>query len=289
MIVFVINIGPEESPNISGPPGNSGKSHIQTCGKLVLETFKGRVDISGPHQSPVFLASCPGAAQQVHNLFLAFCPHSVKESFGIHGRIDISDLDVGSQMIPVVFKIINRILRLCFVQPEDLHALVVVILLCLAPYILSCFRIGGIILDGISHIGVINADTLFHPCKESFGFHLLKVFTLVVHHWPDRNHQFDSHFLQFPDHCIRIRPVSGIKSPVSLLWPVEKVYYDHVNRNPSSLILSGYFQQLLLGLIAELALPESHTIFGHHRNLSCSIGIGFLNFCRCIPRSDPIV
>ena len=247
------------------------------------------MDISGPHQSSVFLAAGPGAAEQIHNLFLAFRLHSVEESFSVHHRIDISDLNIWSQMITVVFKVINCILRLCFVQPENLYALVIIILLCFAPYILSCFRVCGIILNGIAHIGVIDTDTLFHSCKKSLCLHFRKVFTLIIYHRPDRNHQFDSHFLQFPDHCVRIRPVSGIKSPISLLWPVEKVYYDHVNRNPSSLILSGYFQQLLLGLIAELALPESHTVFRHHGDFSCSIGIGFLNFCRCIPRSDPIV
>ena len=71
--------------------------------------------------------------------------------------------------------------------------------------------------------------------------------------------------------------------------PVEKVYHDHIYRQLSAVILPCHLQDFFLSHITEFALPESHTVFRHHRNFSRSIGIGLLNLCRGVSCSDPIV
>ena len=247
------------------------------------------MNISGPHQRAVFLAARPCAAQQIDDLLLSFRLHSVEEGLRVHHRIDVSDLHVRSQMIAIVFKVIDGIFRLGLVQPEDLHAFVIVILFDLAPDIFAGFRIGRVKLDGVAHVGVVDAHTLFHSGKKALCLHLGKVLALVVHHRPHGDHQLDAHLLQLCDHGVGIRPVCRVEAPVALFRPVEEVHDDDIQRDLSAFVFSCHFQKLFLGLITQLALPEAKAVFRHHRHFSGCVRIGFLDLGRGISRSDPIV
>ncbi len=70
---------------------------------------------------------------------------------------------------------------------------------------------------------------------------------------------------------------------------MEVIYNDHVDRNFTAFVLSCYFQKFFLGLITQLALPESHTVLRHHRNLSCGIGICLFNLSRRISCRNPVI
>ena len=96
MIIFIIDVCSKESTNIGCPPRNTGKSHVKTCCKLILKTFKCRMNISGPYECTIFLTSCPCTAKQVDYIFLSLCSHAIKECFCIHCRINITNLYVWS-------------------------------------------------------------------------------------------------------------------------------------------------------------------------------------------------
>ena len=289
MIGLIINIRSEESADIRCPPRNSRNSHIQSCRKLILETLKCGMNVSGPYECAILLAAGPCAAQKVHDILLTLFLHAVEKRLRVHHRIYISDLYIRSQVIAIVFKIINRVLRLRLIQPENLNTLVVVIFLDLLPYVLTCLRIGRIELDRVAHIGVVDPHTLFHAGQQSLCLHLVKVLALVVYHRPYRYHQLNAHLLELCNHCIRIRPVGRIKSPVALLRPVEEIDHDHIDRNTTTMIFSCHLKQLLLGLIAQLALPESKSVLRHHRHLTGRIRISLFDLCRCIACGDPVV
>ena len=73
------------------------------------------------------------------------------------------------------------------------------------------------------------------------------------------------------------------------MGPVEEIHNDHINGKASSLIFPGHLQNLILGLVTQLTLPESHTVIRHHGNLSCGIRIGFLDLSRGITRCYPVI
>ena len=120
------------------------------------------MNISRPYQSSIFLRACPCTPKKIYNFFLSFFSHTIKEGFRIHNWIYISNLYIWSQMITIVFKIVNRIFWFCFIQPENFNSFVIIIFLSFFPYIFSCFWICRVILNGISHVCIINADPLFH-------------------------------------------------------------------------------------------------------------------------------
>ena len=125
--------------------------------------------------------------------------------------------------------------------------------------------------------------------QKALTLHFIKILTSVINCWPYRNHQFNSHFLQLFDHCIRIRPVCRVKFPFALHWPMEEINYDHRNRKITTLVLSCYLKKFFLCLVTKLALPESHCIFRHHRNFTCCICISFFDFSRCVTCCDPVI
>ncbi len=119
--------------------------------------------------------------------------------------------------------------------------------------------------------------------------HLLIILTGFIHRRPDRYHQFDPHLLQFPYHPLGIRPVIQIEFPFSLLWPVEEINDDQIDRKISAFVLPCHFKQFLLCLIAEFALPEAEPILRHHRHRPRHLCISLLDLCRCISRHDPVI
>ena len=70
---------------------------------------------------------------------------------------------------------------------------------------------------------------------------------------------------------------------------MEKVCYNDINLQSTAMIFPCHLKQLLLRLIAQLALPEAKSVLRHHRHLSGRICIGLLDLCRGISRCDPVV
>ena len=189
----IVNPSAVESSDIGSPPRDSRNSHIDARRVLVSQGLEIGMDIPAPHQRPVFLTAGPRAPQQVNNIFLSLLLHPVKKRFGIHDRIEISNLEIRSQMIPVIVKIVNRIFRFGFIQPKDFNAFVVIVFLCFSPYILSGLRIRRIVVNGVSHIVHTDSQTALRTNQIALLLHFLKVFAAIVDCWPNGHHQFDSH------------------------------------------------------------------------------------------------
>ena len=192
-------------------------------------------------------------------------------------------------MITIIIKIICRIFRFCLIQPEYFDSFLIIILFCFAPDVFSCRRICGIKVNRSSLEIQPHAESSFCTDKIPFFQHFPIVLTGFIYCRPDRHHQFNPHFLQFPNHGIRIRPIYRVKFPLPLLRPVEEINDDQINGKVPSLIFLRHLQQLFLCLITEFALPETKPIFRHHRNFSGYCRICFLNFRRCISSHYPII
>ena len=70
---------------------------------------------------------------------------------------------------------------------------------------------------------------------------------------------------------------------------MEEIHHDNADGQSPALILPGHLQQLLLGLVAELALPVAHGEFRHHGHLAGGVRVGLLDLGGGIPGGDPVV
>ena len=82
---------------------------------------------------------------------------------------------------------------------------------------------------------------------------------------------------------------SQVELPVALVGPVEEVGHDHRDGQVAPLVLAGYLEQLVLGPVAQLALPEAHGELGHHRHGAGGAGIGLFDLGRGVAGGDPVV
>ena len=98
-----------------------------------------------------------------------------------------------------------------------------------------------------------------------------------------------AHAFQFLYHGLWIGPVGRVKFPISLMGPVEEIDDDNVNGKALPLVFPGHVQKLLLGLIAQLALPEAQPIFGHHGHGAGNGPVGLYQFGRGIAGYNPVI
>ena len=148
---FAFGVTAMEPTAIHGPPGNTCHSHGKTNAQLRLHCTETGINVTAPYQRPILLTAGPGAPHQIDNLFLPFLFHAVVKGLGIHHRVQIAHLQVGTQMIPVIGIIIDRIFRLCFIQPENTNAQVIIILFGLPPNKIPGTRMCGIIKHRVTH------------------------------------------------------------------------------------------------------------------------------------------
>ena len=73
------------------------------------------------------------------------------------------------------------------------------------------------------------------------------------------------------------RPAARIELPVSLQGPMEEVTDDDGDRQAALLVLPRHRKELLLGLVAKLALPEAHGELGHHGNRAADCRVSLLD------------
>ena len=119
--------------------------------------------------------------------------------------------------------------------------------------------------------------------------HFFVVFTAKIYGRPDRNHGFYAKLLQLLYHGSRIREKFFIETPVTAVGPVIEVDHDDVQGDIPFLVFTGNGKHLLLIIVAQLALPEAKTVFGHHGRFSGCVGISFFYFGRSVACSDPVV
>ena len=119
--------------------------------------------------------------------------------------------------------------------------------------------------------------------------HLGVVLAGRVHRGPDRDHQLDAELLQLGHHGGRVGPLGRVELPVALPGPVEVVDDDHRQRQPAALVLARHAQQLVLGLVAELALPEPRRPLGQHRRAADRLAVGADQRGGLVRRGDPVV
>ena len=110
-----------------------------------------------------------------------------------------------------------------------------------------------------------------------------------VHGGPDGDHELCAHVVELLDHGIGVRPAGGIELPVALAGPVEEVDDDHVQRDAAALVLARDGEDLVLGAVAQLALPEAHDVLAHHRRAAGDGGVVLLNLLRGVAGGDPVV
>ena len=276
-----------EAADVGGPPRNSGKAHVQACRQLITKCPERRIDIARPHQCTILLASCPRAAKKIEDVLLPFFRHAFVSHPCIIFREDVAHLQIRADEVTIVFKLIPGEFRLGLIQPENLNTVLIIILFYLTPHILAGIRVGRIEDAGVAQLSETLA--VFRAGKIAQLTHLLVILALAVHGRPHRNHQLHTHLVELAHHGCGIRPILGIKFPVAFMRPVEEVCHDHIERNASLLIFACDLQQLLLGLITKLALPETKAILRHHGDCPRGTGVGFFDLGRCIPGGDPVI
>lgn len=104
-----------------------------------------------------------------------------------------------------------------------------------------------------------------------------------------RIYGFYAKLLQLLYHGSRIREEFFIETPVTAVGPVIEVNHDDVQGDIPFLVFTGNGKHLLLIIVAQLALPEAKTVFGHHGRFSGCVGISFFYFSRSVACSDPVV
>jgi hypothetical protein len=74
---------------------------------------------------------------------------------------------------------------------------------------------------------------------------------------PHRDDELDAELRQLAHHRRRVGPLRRVELPLAQVRPVEEVADDGVQRQPAPGVLAGDAEELLLGAVAQLALPEA--------------------------------
>ena len=135
----------------------------------------------------------------------------------------------------------------------------------------------------------LNINTCITLHEKSLLFHFFVIFTSPVDLRPDGNHRLNAHLVQLIDHCLRIREVFLVKTVITASWPVIVVDHKNIQRNAAFFVLARHVQNLLLVVVAQLALPEAKAVLRHHRNFTNGICKVLFNFCRGIACGYPVV
>ena len=192
-------------------------------------------------------------------------------------------------MVAVVVEVVDLALRLGLVQPEHLHALVKVVALGDLPHEIPRAGVGGVEGDGVAaevH-GIPYAPV--GARKVALLQHLFVVLAARIDEGPDGHHQLRARLVDLADHGLRVRELVVIEAPVALQRPVEEVHHDHVQRKAALFVLAQDGEQLVLGPVTQLALPEAHAVVGHHRAVAGGVGVGMLDLGGLVARGNPVV
>jgi hypothetical protein len=160
--------------------------------------------------------------------------------------------------------VLVRVFRLAGVQPEDPDAVAIVVLPELVPEVRARPGMGGVVVLNVGPSGgvrvgetVLRGQTALGARDETLVAQSRVVRVIRVHGRPHGNHQFHAQLAELAHHGARVRPTGRVKAPIPHHGPVEIVDHDHRQREASPLVLARHVQQLVLGLVAQFALPET--------------------------------
>ena len=269
-----------EPADVGGPPRDAGQADVEAAGDLTAQVLEGRVDIAGPHQRAVALAAGPRRTAEAENLLLTFGPHSFVEALDVQHRVDGADLGAGAEVVAQVLRLLRDQLGLAGVQPPRLDAVAVVVLPDLRPDVGPGLRVGGVVeghRDPAAGAPVPDPHLAIHAPlvvdQQAELRHLGVVLAGRVDRGPDRDHQLHAELVQLLDHGLGVGPLLGVELPVPLQRPVEVVDDDHRQRQPAPLVLARDAEQLILGLVAQLALPEAGRPLRQHRRAAGRLAV----------------
>ena len=95
--------------------------------------------------------------------------------------------------------------------------------------------------------------------------------------------------MQFVHHGFWIRPVFFIEFPVALYGPVEEIDDNLIDFDAFLLVAACHFKHFLLRTVAQLALPQAHTVLREFRRAAGHCGVIFQDLFRCIGCGQPVV
>ncbi len=185
------------------------------------------MNVSRPCEYAIALAACPATAHQVDYLVFAFCTQAVVKALSEIARIAVAYFQYWSRMVAIVIEVIGTILRLGFIQPEELDPVIKIVFLHRIPDKLPRLRVGGVKESGVAHKIEVDLHAAIAGHQPAFGFHLRKERATRFHGRPDRHHEPDAHGFQLFYHRPRIRPVDRIETPGSLIGPMEEIDNHH--------------------------------------------------------------
>ncbi len=147
---------------------------------------------------------------------------------------------------------------------------------------------GRIEIIGSAHPGgdirtAIRADDIAPIC------HFAVVLALFINGRPYGHDRLNAHVLEFLDHRVGVGPIEGLELEIPLARPVEEVHHDGVQREAHRLVLAGDGHQLILGAVAQLALPVAHAVFGHHGGAAGGGGVVVFDLRGGVAAGDEVV
>ena len=173
----------------------------------------------------------------------------------------------------------NRVkLRLAFVEPKGIHALVEIIFTQFPEHKFARFGVGRVHerLPAVKPEHPVAAARGAH--KQIAVTHRFIVFAVFIYRRPHRHHKLCAQFVQFFGHRGHVRPILRVKTVVALLGPVEIIRHNRRKRYVFALIPPRDFQKLFLGFIAQSALPKAGRPVGHFRRVAGQICQCFCDF-----------
>ena len=142
-------------------------------------------------------------------------------------------------------------LRLGFIKPKRIHAVVYIVFLELAPDEFSCGRVGDVdfILPTVKIKDSVRSSGSAH--KHIVVSHMPIIFAVFVYCRPHRHYQLCIHTVKLVAHSLDIGPIFRVELIVTLLCPMKIVSDNNRKRNTQLLIFSRNRKQLFLSFIAK--------------------------------------
>ena len=229
---------------------------------LASQRVPGRRDVGRPDGRAVALAPGPCRAAQDERRILAHGREPVVKRLGVAQGIEPGDLEAVAQGVARVVLLEGEEFGLAGVEPEGADAVPHVAFAHLLPEVAPRLRVGRVV-EGLQQAalrlvrGVLHGMAPFVAHEHAACLHGRVARARGIDRGPDGDHELDAHGLQFPHHGARVGPQLGIEAPVAHLAPVVEVHDDGREREPPLPVLARHGQELLLRLVAKLALPET--------------------------------
>jgi hypothetical protein len=144
-VVRIVRIAAVKSPDVGRPPGDTGKSHVQTGRKLGRQRLERRSDVTRPNGRAVALAARPGRAAERENLFRTGVAHTFVHAACVIERIPVDGRRARAGMETKVLGLPWIDLGLAGVEPEDIDAELVVVLAQFPPQVRAGLRIRRVV------------------------------------------------------------------------------------------------------------------------------------------------